>query len=64
MTLLSNQANKDFEAYSNEAIKPYILLAVTYGVLSLAYFAISMLFTMKNKSARKNLHNRVPSTDS
>ena len=63
MRILSNQVNKDFEASSNEAIKLSISLAVAYGVLSSAQFAISMLLAMKNKSVRKMLNKRGPSID-
>ena len=62
MRLLSNQVNIDFEASSNEAIKLSMPLTVAYGVLPSASFAISMLFRMKNKSAREMLNKKGPSS--
>ena len=63
MRLVSNKVNKDFETFSNEATKLSISSIVAYGVLSSAQFAISMLFAMKNKSARKMLNKRGPIID-
>ena len=53
----------DFENSSNEAIKLSISLAVAYGVFSFEEFAILVLLTMMNQSARKMLNKRRPSID-
>ena len=53
----------DFENSSNEAIKLSISLAVAYGVFSFEEFAIPVLLTMMNQSARKMLNKRRPSID-
>ena len=49
---------QDFEDSSNEPIKLSISLAVAYGVFSFEEFAIPMLLTMMNQSARKMLNKR------
>ena len=57
------QVNKHFEASSSDAIKISTSLAVANSVLLSAQFAVSVLFTMKNKSATKMLHKSGPGID-
>ena len=56
MRLFSNQVNKDFVAFSSGTIKLSISIAEAYGVSSSTNLAMSMLFRVKNKSARKMLN--------
>ena len=61
--LFSDHSNKTFDAFSKDAITRLIQLAITYGVLSSGYLAVSTLFKMKNKSAKKISSNDSPSIE-
>ena len=54
--LFSNNSNKPLDACWRDVIRSSTLSTIMYGVLSSAELVISMLFTAKNKSAKKTLN--------
>ena len=60
MRLSSNHLGRSFEDFSKDAIESSILSDIAYGVVPYVQFAISVLFKVKNKSARNMLNKRGP----
>ena len=58
--LSSNHFSRSFEDFFKDDIKSSILSETAYGVVSSAYIVISVLFNVKNKSARNMLNTRGP----
>ena len=61
--LFLNHSKKPFDACSRDVIRSSTLSAIMYGILSSTDLAMSISFTVKNKSAKKTLNNSGPSIE-